>query len=115
MDERLEKALTFSNYRATIENRRVTVTRRFETMRIVHKNNGLFFADETTIAFVNMLINDGHTDAILLDRNDNPIEIDDLPGFKEELMNVYFTAINEYSTQMKKLSKARSVKKAMDW
>lgn len=115
MDERLEKALAFSKYRTTIENRRKALKRRFETMLVVHINNGMFRADETTINFVTTLINEKHKDAILMDTKVNPIEIDNLAEFKESLLNTYFVAINEYSAEMKKLSKARNVKKAMDW
>jgi hypothetical protein len=115
MDERLEKALAFSNYRATIENRRKSVRRRFETMMVVHKNNGMFQADQDTIAFVDALIREGHNDAVLIDAKSNPVDIDDLKAFRTELFNTYFAATNEYATEMRKLAKARDVKKAMDW
>jgi len=51
----------------------------------------------------------------LIDIKSNPIEIDDLGKFQDKLMNAYFAATNEYSSEMKKLKKARDVKKAMDW
>lgn len=115
MDERLEKALAFGKYRATIDNRRVALRRRFEGMLTVHANDGMFTADQETIAFLETLIGLGHNDAVLIDARDNPIEIDDLSKLREELVNAYFAATNEYSSEMKKLAKARSVKKAMDW
>lgn len=115
MDERLERALSFSKYRITIENRRKALRRRFETMIVVHKNNGMFTADSETLAFVDALINSGHNDAVLIDLKANPIDVNDLKEFKEELITKYFEATNEYSTEMKKLAKARDVKKAMDW
>ena len=115
MDERLERALAFSKYRMTIENRRKALARRFETMTIVHMNNGMFQADQSTISFVTTLINAGHSDAVLIDARGNPIDIDNLADLKEELLNAYFAATNELSSEMKKLAKARDVKKAMDW
>jgi hypothetical protein len=115
MDERLEKALAFSKYRMTIENRRKALNRRFKAMSMVHANNGLFSADQATIAFVSTLIGLEHDNAILIDTKGNPIEIDDLGSFKEELLNAYFEATNELQSEMKKLAKARDVKKAMDW
>lgn len=115
MDERLEKALALSNYRVTIEQRRKAIKRRFETMTIVHCNNGMFRADQETIAFVKTLIDAGHNDAILVDVKANPIEIEDLEEFQKELLNKYFEATNEYMIETAKLAKARTVKKAMDW
>lgn len=115
MDERLENALAFSQYRATIENRRVALERRFDSMTTIHHNNGMFSADKNTIAFVAALIDGGHKDAVLLDDKNNPIDIDDLKLFQTTLMDAYFAATNEYSSEMKKLKKARDVKKAMNW
>jgi len=115
MDERLEKALAFSKYRVTIENRRKALKRRFETMLVVHNNNGMFCADPATIAFVKTLVDAGHADAIVIDTKSVPIQIDALKAFYEELENAYFEATNEYSTEMKKLATARDVKKAMEW
>ena len=115
MDERLEKALAFSKYRVTVENRRKALRRRFETMLVVHKNNGMFRADQDTISFVEALVSNGHKDAVMIDTKLNPIDVDDLEAFRDELLNAYFAATNEYSAEMKKLAKARDVKKAMDW
>lgn len=115
MDERLEKALAFGKYRMTVENRRRALLRRFESMTVVHFNNGMFQADQQTIAFVDALINDNHEDAVVLDVKQNPIEINNLGELRNKLMNAYFTATNEYLSEMKKLKKAKDVKKAMDW
>jgi hypothetical protein len=115
MDERLEKALAFSNYRITIENKRIALKRRFASMLVVHNNNGMFAADAATISFVAALIDAGYTDSVLIDQKNAPIEVADLVTFKAELIDTYYKATNEYASEMKKLSKARDVKKAMDW
>jgi hypothetical protein len=115
MDDRLEKALAFSNYRITIENRRIALKRRFETMIVVHHNDGVFTADSTTIGFAATLLLGGHTEAILIDTRGNTIQVNDLLVFKDKLMNAYFMATNEYSVDLAKLATARNVKKVMDW
>jgi len=115
MDERLEKALAFGKYRASIENRRKAIQRRFETMLIVHHNNGMFHADMQTISFITTLVDEGHEHAIVIDTKMNPIDIDDLKGFRNILLNAYFAATNEFSDEIKKLAKARDVRKAMEW
>jgi hypothetical protein len=115
MDERLERALAFANYRTTIENRKKALARRFEVMSAIHYADGLFYADSATISFVAALINDGHTDAIIMDSKSKPITISDMDDFKTKLFETYYAAANEFSTETKKLAKARSVKSAMDW
>ena len=115
MDERLEKALAFSQYRKTIENRKVALQRTFNTMLQVPYANGMFVADQLTMAFVSTLITTDHVAAILIDSNSNPIAVDDLPELMAMLTSVYFAATNEYYIEIKKLAKARNVKKAMDW
>ena len=114
MDERLEKALAFSNYRVTIDNRKKAIKRRYETMSVVYYKDGVFVADPHTISFVTALSIDNES-AVILDEKDRPIDVDDLLAFKQQLLETYHTAINEYSSEMKKLAKARDVKKAMDW
>jgi hypothetical protein len=115
MDERLEKALAFSQYRKTIENRKVALQRRFTTMLQVPHANGMFMADQLTLTFVSTLVADEYTEAVLIDSNSIPIEVIDLAELLAALYSAYFAATNEYSTEIKKLSKARNVKKAMDW
>lgn len=115
MDERLEKALAFSQFRATIENRRIAIRRRFESMLMVHHDNGMFRADATTISFIDTLIQAGNEDAVLVDEKYNPIEVKSLTELKDKLVNAYFEATNEYMSEVKSLAKARDVKKAMNW
>jgi hypothetical protein len=115
MDERLEKALAFSNYRITIENRKKAIKRRYSAMSVLHYENGTFLSDASTISFVNALLTAGHNDAIILDEHLKPINIQNLSEFKEKLIENYFEATNEYSNEINKLNKARDVKRAMDW
>ena len=115
MDDRLEKALAFSKYRTTIENRRKSIKRRFESMLIVHYANGMFKADATTMSFIALLLAKGNTYSIILDVKENPIEVDDLTELFNILNSAYHAATNEYHTETKKLAKARDVKKAMNW
>ena len=52
MDERLEKALDFSNYALTINNQKRNIRNRVAQLQIVHHLGGVFIADHETIAFV---------------------------------------------------------------
>lgn len=115
MDERLERALEFANFRRTLSNQKKNIVSRMKVLQTLHHNNGVFFADNSTIAFVNALIQAGKTSAIIVDTKENPIEIENLQDFLELLVGNYIEATNEYKVQMDKLKKSRNIKKLMDW
>ena len=116
MDERLSKALEFSNYRNTIENQKHNLRARVESLTTVTYNNGTFKADKSTISFVKTLIDYNNGDRIaVVDERTNPIEIENPQEFYEDLMLSYNAAMNEFLIESKKLAKARSIKKIMDW
>jgi len=115
MDERLEKALEFANYRSTLSNQKRNIRSRMQVLQSVHYNGGSFIANEVTISFVSSIINAGKSSAIIVDTKDNPIEIEDLQEFQNILIDAYQQATNEYKIQMDKIKKARNIKKIMDW
>lgn len=115
MDDRLERALEFANYRATVENQKANIYRRFQTMSIMHYANGQFLSDQTTISFVSTLIDQGMTRSIIIDCKNRPVHVDNLNEFLDDLIENYKRAANEYSNEMQKLNKARSIKKALNW
>ena len=43
MDERLEKALDFANYRITLGNQKRTLKQRTQVLQTVHYEKGVFF------------------------------------------------------------------------
>ena len=115
MDERLEKALEFANYRTTLSNQKRNIRSRMHVLQSVQYKSGSFIADEKTISFVDALLRSDKTNAIIIDTKENPIEIEDLENFKDSLISAYTEASNEYKIQMDKIKKARNIKKIMDW
>lgn len=115
MDERLEKALEFANYRTTLSNQKRNIRTRMQVLQSVQYNNGSFLADERTISFTSALLSAGKDSAIVVDTKDNPIDIDDLKEFLDILISAYIEATNEYKSQMDKIKRARNIKKIMDW
>lgn len=115
MDERLEKALEFANYRITLSNQKRTIKQRMLVLQTVQYNKGVFFANTAMISFVKVLIDCGKTYAIILDSKESPIEIEDLQGLLESLLSAYTESTNEYKKQFDKINKARNVKSLMDW
>ena len=113
MDDRLQKALDFSNYSLTISNQKKNLKNRLNQMLLVHQDNGVFVADPTTINFVDSLTNNGFT-AVLLDTKENPIRVSDLLAFKVKLENAYDDAMREYEAEFNKIKKLRNLNKLLE-
>jgi hypothetical protein len=115
MDERLQKALDFSNYRQTLAIQRKTLKEKINAKLMYGCNGGLFKIDRSLITFVQMLIDLGRVENVpLIDVNENPILISDLTEFKEEILDRYFTATYEYLEEYQKIKSSRAVEKLLD-
>ena len=112
MDEKLEKALDFANYRQSLAIKRKTIKEKIDAKLTYGVNGGLFKIDRPLITFVQMLIDqDRSTNVPLIDSNDNPVLIEDLVPFRDEILDRYFSSTLEYYEKIKELKKARSVEK----
>jgi len=109
MDERLEKALEFSNYMITLNNQRKLIQEKFQEQSIYYYNGGKFAVTRDLIAFVQSLTALNQTRTILIDDNDIPVEVEDLEKFATNLYSTYFEAANTYLTQYNNIKKNRSV------
>jgi hypothetical protein len=115
MDAQLKQALDFANYRQTFSIQKRTLKEKIQAKLTYGYNGGIFKIDRVLIVFVQMLIDQERTQGVpLLDANDNPIMIDDLLAFKDEIVDRYFTATFEYYEQHESLKKSRSVEKLLD-
>jgi len=115
MDERLERALEFANYRITLSNQKRNIRTRMQILQTLHYSKGSFLADPITIGFVSALLSVGKTKGVIVDTKDNPIMIEDLDDFRANLIEKYSEASNEYKIQIDKVNKSRNIKKLMDW
>ena len=109
MDERLEKALEFSNYMVTLNNQRILIQEKFQEQSIHYFNGGKFQATQERIAFVQSLISLNQTSTILIDDNNIPVEIEDLELFAQDLLSTYFEAANNYLKEYNNIKKNRNV------
>jgi len=114
MDERLERALEFSNYMIALENQKRILKEKYKEQLIYYHNKGQFTITPNFITFLQTLINLKQTETILLDDNEEPISIEDLKKFFIEILNVYFQATNDYHAEYVKISQSRSVKSIVE-
>lgn len=115
MDDRLKKALDFSNYRQTVNIQRKNLKEKLQAKLTYGHGGGVFYIDQSLISFVQLCIDQGRTNGVpLLDSNDNPIMIDDLKTFRDEIFDRYFTASFEYLKEYEVIKKSRTVEKLLD-
>jgi hypothetical protein len=116
MDERLSKALDFSNYMVTLNNQKRVLKERYREQTVYYYQGGQFTVTKELITFVGMLVEQGNDeDIVLVDDNETPIMVKDLSDFQAEILNTYFTAANEYHAEYEKLRKNRSVEKLVEY
>ena len=109
-DPRLAAALEFSNYRITLNNQKKQAQLKYLNDLVYAENGGLFQIDRTLISFVHCLIASGKQQAVILDKNDQPIEIKDLEAFQESILDKYYQFSNAYLVTVRELNQKRNVK-----
>lgn len=111
MDERLENAYNFSNYKLTLASEIKTLKLKLKDQLIHSDKGGTFHISMELITNMVSLETIGKTsNVILLDINENPILIEDIKIFRETISEKYFSALNEYYTNITEMRKKRSVK-----
>jgi hypothetical protein len=115
MDERLEKALDFSNYMVTLTNQKRLLKEKYHEELLYFYKGSQFTVSSELMTFVNMLVDKGNDTVVLVDDNDTPALIDDLTEFYDNILDVYFGASNSYHTQYEQLKKNRSPAKLVNY
>ena len=110
MDERLEKALEFSNYMVTLNNQKRLLKEQYYENLVFYFNGGQFTVTQTLISFCQTLLSLNQTETIITDDNDLPIKIEKLDDFLDDILDSYWNAVNKYHAEYEKLRKNRSVK-----
>lgn len=115
MDERLQKALEFSNYSLTLNNQKKSIKQRVTQLLTVHQSGGVFVVSPDLIAFVKTMVDLEKTKIILVDQKENPIVIANPTEFFDKIILAYEMAMEEFDNEYSKLKKSRSIKTMMDW
>lgn len=110
MQNEYKDALEFSKYRQTLSVQRKTLKEKIDARLTYGKNGGIFKIDRTLLNFVEMLIyKDRSENVVILDTNENPILVENLVEFRDEIFDRYFSATFEYHEEYQKIKKSRSV------
>lgn len=114
MDQRIEKALEFANYRATLANQKQRLKEQCEANLNFAFNGGLFKIDQTLISFIDCFVSQGKESMVILDQNQTPIEIENLQDFHDTITSRWFESVNEYHRQHQELANKRKVSKLVE-
>jgi hypothetical protein len=115
MDERLEKALDFSNYMLTLNNQKRLLAEKYQQDLIHFYNGSQFTITRELITFVNAMVSAEQDEVVITDDNNIPCLVENLSEFYSEVINKYSLASNDYYTEYASLKKNRSVEKLVNY
>lgn len=114
MDERLERALDFSNYMVTLNNQKRIIHEQFLENSIHYLNGGKFSVNRELVTFCHTLLQSNQTSAVLIDDNNNPVEVQELQKFLDDILDIYFTASYEYLDKYNDIKTKRKIEGLVD-
>jgi hypothetical protein len=115
MDERLEKALDFSNYMLTLNNQKRLLAEKYQEELMHFYSGSQFTLTRELITFVSAMISADQDEVVITDDNNIPCMITNLESFYEDIISAYTTASNDYYTAYADLKKNRSVEKLVNY
>ena len=114
MDERLAKALEFSNFLETQNNQKRIFLAQYKENLIHYTHGHKFTVTQELINFCHTLSCIYPINAIVLDDNNIPFTITDIDEFTRELIGVYVVASRKYAADYETIKQNRSVQGLID-
>jgi predicted amidophosphoribosyltransferase len=109
MDERLEKALEFSNFLETQNNQKRIFLKQYKDNLIHYTYGHKFTASTQLINLLSVLIETDQEQIVILDDNETPVTIDNPKEFMRDVVGVYIFASRKYAKDYDDIKKNRSV------
>jgi hypothetical protein len=110
MDNRLNDALAFANYRLTLQVQRQNIEARVNAALIVSYQNAIFKSTQTLITFVGLRATRAEK-LLVEDNSGNVIQIENPNEFLTALLTAYDSAMELKQQELQKLKSARSTAK----
>jgi len=114
MDERLQKALEFANYRQTLNAQLQKTKIKAEGSLLYSTNGGNFKITQELIAFIDYLNRLGLDGVSILDKDNIPVHIDNIAEFLKIITSRYFEVTNDYLAEYQEIKKKRNVSSILD-
>jgi hypothetical protein len=110
MEQRLQEALEFANYRQTLNNQLHKLKLRAEGLLLLSKNGGIFKISQELICFLDYLAKSDTVSANILDSQHIPVHIENISEFLLEVRRRYFEVTDDYLKEYQEIKKQRNVK-----
>ena len=114
MEERLQQALDFANYKQTLNNQLQKLRLKTEGMFMIAEAGGKFTVSQELICFLDYTVKSGFTEVVLLDDNKSPVRIGDTTSFLKKVTDRYFEVTSDYFREAQAIKKSRTVKTILD-
>jgi len=114
MDERLNKALEFSNFLATQNNQKRIFLEQYNENLVHYTHGHKFTVTQELINFCYALSQLTSSTTIVLDDNNIPFTVNNIEEFTKELLGVYTFASRKYANDYETIKKNRSVQGLVD-
>lgn len=110
MDERIEKAFEVANYMATLSNQRRIIIEEFTQQLVYYVNGATFIINPELINFTKSVLDIGHTHEVaFVDSNTLPVIIHDVKKFFDDIIGIYFAALNDYAVKYASIAAKRNI------
>jgi glutamate mutase epsilon subunit len=114
MDERLQKALDFTNYRLVLENQKNNLKLASDqNLHVIHSGQKIKIT-HSLISFLGTLKQEKQKETTLIDAYDNPVKIDNIDELLKSCIEKYNSTMNDWNIQFSKIKKARNMEKLLD-
>jgi hypothetical protein len=114
LDERLSAALHVSNYSTIFANQKRIAETQLQNNLKYFVNKGAFTATPELISYCCALLSLKQQSVIMIDNNSNPILIENLKEFTDNVLAVRASALNEFFLKYTKLVNSRTVKSLVE-
>lgn len=108
MDQRLNDALAFANYRLTLQVQRQNILARVEAALLLSYQNSIFRATPELVAFVSAHQQLSSSALYVNDQSDNAVKIDNPQEFAQQLVQTYDAAMALKHQEQQRLKTARN-------
>lgn len=110
MDEKIKQAFEAANFVATFSNQRRIIQEELNQKLVYYINGGTFKVTLELINFAKTALELGHSsDVVFIDQNKIPVLVNNVQSFLDDLLSVYFEAVNDYYKQYTDLKRLRQV------
>lgn len=115
MDERLAKALDFSNYMVTLNNQKRIIREKYNENLLYFFDGCQFTITRELITFVNIMTTAASPDSVVItDDNGIPAKITNISEFYNNIIEVYTSASDNYHAHYELLKSNRRVERLVN-